>query len=116
MKETHQLLQDKGTQIFSKAFDIIDIKAIATFVNEVAEEFGSIDVLVNNAAVMPGTRLEQLDESTVDQVIAVNLKSSYFSHKVCQRLDEEIQWRIYRTYVQCHWAQWISGSIDLWCY
>ena len=81
LKETHQLLQNKGVQTFSKAFDIIDVKAIATFVNEVAAEFGSIDVLVNNAAIMPGTRLEQLEESTVDKVIAVNLKAPIFLTK-----------------------------------
>jgi len=33
LKETHQHLQNKGIQIFSKAFDIIDVKAIATMVN-----------------------------------------------------------------------------------
>ncbi len=81
LKETERLLVKAGVENFSKVFDLRDIGAIASFIDEAAGSFGGIDVLVTNAAVMPGSRLEQLDVSTVDEILEVNLRAPIFFTK-----------------------------------
>jgi len=49
-------------------------------VNKVMDEFGRIDLLVNNAGVAPKERLDLLEtsEESFDFVIDINLKATYF--------------------------------------
>ncbi len=75
LEATHRLVEKTGSKTFSRAIDIRDASAIAGFVSDAAGSLGRVDVLVNNAAVMPGTRLETLSEETIDHVLAVNLKA-----------------------------------------
>ncbi len=44
----------------------------------VNREFGSVDILVNNAAVVPATQFEEVSEAEWDLVFAVNLKGALF--------------------------------------
>ncbi|MGG1400959.1 3-oxoacyl-ACP reductase family protein [Bacillus salipaludis] len=63
-------------QAFSS--DVNDIKAVRTLVDEVVEEFGTVDVLVNNAGVnIPKPALEVTEEDW-DKVLDTNLKSVFF--------------------------------------
>ena len=39
---------------------------------------GRIDILVNKAGIFPGTTTATTDESTFDEVYAVNVKARYF--------------------------------------
>ncbi|MDG5788497.1 SDR family NAD(P)-dependent oxidoreductase [Evansella sp. AB-P1] len=58
--------------------DVSDSQQVNKMVEKIKEEFGTIDVLVNNAGSMVRrSRLEDLDEGLWDQVIEVNLKSVY---------------------------------------
>ncbi|MDN5212959.1 SDR family oxidoreductase [Fulvivirgaceae bacterium BMA12] len=75
LEATHGLVEKTGAKTFSKAIDIRDVNAITAFVRDAAHALGGVDVLVNNAAVMPGSRLEILTEETIDHVLAVNLKA-----------------------------------------
>ncbi|KPK80633.1 MAG: 3-ketoacyl-ACP reductase [Bacteroides sp. SM23_62_1] len=53
-------------------------------VNKVVEEFGTIDVLVNNAGITKDTLLMRMTEEQWDAVINVNLKSVFNFTKVVQ--------------------------------
>ena len=52
---------------------------------EVAEEFGSIDVLVNNAGITKDNLLMRISEDDFDTVIEVNLKSVFNMTKAVQK-------------------------------
>jgi 3-oxoacyl-[acyl-carrier protein] reductase len=54
-------------------------KAAAT----VAAEFGGLDILCANAGIFPQAKLEELTESTWDEVFATNLKGMLFSIQAC---------------------------------
>ncbi len=47
------------------------------FVAEVHKEFGSIDVLINNAGITKDNLLMRMSEADFDKVIAINLKSVF---------------------------------------
>lgn len=64
------------------------------FVDAVLEQFGHIDVLVNNAGVAPEVRADILEatEESFDRVIAINLRGPYFlTQRVAKHMIEYVQ-------------------------
>lgn len=62
------------------AGDIGDLTCHARMIDEVCSEFGSIQLLVNNAGVAPSQRLDILNmtEESYDRVMGINLKGPLF--------------------------------------
>jgi len=65
--------------------DAGDFNASETLVNSVVEDFGTIDVLVNNAGITRDTLLMRMTEQQWDEVINANLKSVFNLVKAVQR-------------------------------
>jgi 3-oxoacyl-[acyl-carrier protein] reductase len=57
--------------------DVSDAKQVELLVKRTFDEFGRIDVLVNNAAIQSRFKIEELSEETWDRTIDVNLKSAF---------------------------------------
>lgn len=62
-----------------------DFKASEELVNQVVEDFGTVNVLVNNAGITQDNLLMRMSEEQWDQVIDVNLKSVFNMTKACLR-------------------------------
>ncbi len=64
--------------LFYMQGDVVDAHCRETFVREVCNVFGNIDVLINNAGVAPLTRTDLLNmtEESFDRVISINLKGN----------------------------------------
>ena len=58
--------------------DVSDVDAIKDMVSSVVDRFGTVDILVNNAAVVHDTAIEDIDENEWDRIMAINLKSVFF--------------------------------------
>lgn len=43
------------------------------------ETYGRVDVLINNAGIMCLSKIEQLDDESIDQILAINLKGSLYT-------------------------------------
>jgi 3-oxoacyl-[acyl-carrier protein] reductase len=54
-------------------------------VDQVAQDFGSIDILINNAGITKDNLLMRMSEEDFDKVIEVNLKSIFNMTKAVQR-------------------------------
>ncbi len=54
-----------------------DYEAAQTLVADIIKEFGSVDVLINNAGITKDNLLMRISENDFDQVIEVNLKSVF---------------------------------------
>ena len=65
--------------------DAADHKAAEELVNSVVRDFGSLDVLVNNAGITRDTLLMRMSEQQWDEVILANLKSVFNLTKAVQR-------------------------------
>lgn len=65
--------------------DAADFKAADELVNQVVAEFGTVDVLVNNAGITRDTLLMRMSEQQWDEVINANLKSVFNLTKAVQR-------------------------------
>lgn len=65
--------------------DAADFKAADELVNAVVADFGTVDVLVNNAGITRDTLLMRMSEQQWDEVINANLKSVFNLTKAVQR-------------------------------
>ncbi|CAM3303556.1 3-oxoacyl-[acyl-carrier-protein] reductase [Flavobacterium longum] len=65
--------------------DAADFAQAENFVNAVVEDFGSVDVLINNAGITKDNLLMRMSEEDFDKVIAVNLKSVFNMTKAIQK-------------------------------
>ncbi|MBI3510664.1 MAG: 3-oxoacyl-[acyl-carrier-protein] reductase [Bacteroidetes bacterium] len=65
--------------------DAADFKAAEDLVNAVVTDFGTVDVLVNNAGITRDTLLMRMSEQQWDEVIKANLKSVFNLTKAVQR-------------------------------
>jgi 3-oxoacyl-[acyl-carrier protein] reductase len=67
-----------GGQALPIAADLGDPDLVEALVPQVIAEFGGIDVLVNNAGILPvATRSQQVERASWDRVIAVNLTAPW---------------------------------------
>jgi len=70
-------LSAHGTKVKGYKSDAADFEAAQQLVDDVVTEFGTIDVLVNNAGITRDTLLMRMSEEQWDEVIRVNLKSVF---------------------------------------
>jgi 3-oxoacyl-[acyl-carrier protein] reductase len=70
--------QDK---VLTLCIDITDENQVQEAVRKTVQEFGTIDILVNNAGIVCPAPLEDVKEAEWDDVVAVNLKGSFFCTK-----------------------------------
>jgi len=67
-----------GAKAVAAAIDISDSDACTALVNQTVRDFGSIDVLVNNAGVnLPGV-FHEVSNETIDRTLNVNVKGAMF--------------------------------------
>ncbi len=72
-----QELQAFGVKAKGFRSDASDYKAAEELINQVITEFGTLDVLVNNAGITKDGLLMRMSEEQWDTVITVNLKSVF---------------------------------------
>jgi NAD(P)-dependent dehydrogenase (short-subunit alcohol dehydrogenase family) len=70
-------LAERGAQALPFAGDVSAAETAAGAVALALERFGRLDVLFNNAGIMPHGDMAELDEATWERVMAVNVKSMY---------------------------------------
>jgi NAD(P)-dependent dehydrogenase (short-subunit alcohol dehydrogenase family) len=63
-----------GGDVFAAICDVTDRDDVLRFIASVEDDFGSIDVLVNNAGIIQVGPLESMVEDDFDRALAVNLK------------------------------------------
>lgn len=67
------LAAELGANVAWHALDVTDAQSFATFTDAAAERFGRVDVLVNNAGVMPLSPLAALKQDEWTRMIDVNI-------------------------------------------
>lgn len=78
-------LASKGVKAKGYRSDASDYAQAEKLINDVVAEFGSLDVLINNAGITQDTLLLRMSEEQWDKVINVNLKSCFNTVKAATK-------------------------------
>ena len=70
-------IQSVGKKALAIEVDVSSEQAVTLMIKRTQEEFGTIDVLVNNAGIYPSTTIEELTNQSWDQVIGTNLTGPF---------------------------------------
>lgn len=85
-QELENELQVFGTKVKGYQSDAANFELAHQFVDQVIADFGSIDILINNAGITKDNLLMRISEDDFDKVIEVNLKSVFNMTKAVQRI------------------------------
>ncbi len=78
-------LKSYGIEAKGYASDASDFNASQEFVDQVAKDFGRVDILINNAGITRDGLLMRMTEDQWDLVLKVNLKSIFNLTKAVQK-------------------------------
>ena len=80
---TEERINENGGESIYIETDVSKVKDLEEAIKETVEQFGSLDVMVNNAGIYPGlTPIEEITEEDYDQLMAINLKGTFFGSKL----------------------------------
>lgn len=77
-KTAHDIAEETGRVVRFQAADLCDVDALMLFVDACVNQFGRIDILVNDAATTVRKPFLEITPAEFDRVIAVNAKATYF--------------------------------------
>jgi 3-oxoacyl-[acyl-carrier protein] reductase len=78
-------LAAKGIKAKGYRSDASDFAQAEKLINDVVAEFGTLDILINNAGITQDTLLLRMSEAQWDKVINVNLKSCFNTVKAATK-------------------------------
>lgn len=78
-------LRDAGHEAIAMPLDVRDEAAFRLSFDTAVRRFGGVDVMVNNAARTPSTSLWDIGAEEWDEVLAVNLRGSFFGCRIAGR-------------------------------
>jgi pteridine reductase len=77
--ETVAEIRALGVEAEAFQGDLSRMEDIRALIGAIDERWGRLDVLVNSAAIFPRTPWDEIDETTWDRTLAVNLKGPFFT-------------------------------------
>lgn len=73
LKTIEQEIRQVGGEAFSVAMDVADKSSVHTGVQELQEHYGAIDILINNAGIMPASDIDAFKIDEWDNMVHVNI-------------------------------------------
>lgn len=84
LADTAALVEEAGRQCYTAALDVTDPQRCRDFVQEAADTFGRVDVLVNNAGLGTGVPASKETPEEFSRVVDVNLEGAYWMAQAVQ--------------------------------
>src|SRR5713226_4240659 len=82
-------IEDKGGRALTAKADVSNPQAVRGMFDAAEAAFGGVDVLVNNAGIMPLSTIADTDDATFERLINVNLKGTFNTmREAAKRLRE----------------------------
>jgi 3-oxoacyl-[acyl-carrier protein] reductase len=84
-QDTVMAVRDIGQKAIAVACDVSSSKQVGAAFEEVANHFGRIDILINNAGLLRDNLLFKMSEDDWDKVLDVHLKGSFLCSQAVQQ-------------------------------
>ncbi len=91
-EEAAQKIKSNGAKTISIAGDISKSDDVDEVFKAAKDEFGGVDILINNAGITRDNLMMRMDEKAWDMVMAVNLKGSFLCTKAASRGMMKKRW------------------------
>ncbi len=85
MDEYEKLAAETGQKVVFKQANVADEEQISSVVNEILEESGGLDVLVNNAGITRDGLFFRMSSKDWNDVLTINLTSAFYISKIVSR-------------------------------
>ncbi|RLI44569.1 hypothetical protein DRO61_12010 [Candidatus Bathyarchaeota archaeon] len=82
LESLEKKIKEKGGEVLTVPTDLTDEKAILSLKDKVMDEYGYLDVLVNNAATSPWKTFEDMTIRDWDLTLSVNLRAQFILSKM----------------------------------
>lgn len=93
--------------------DVSDYEKCETFIQNVIKEYGSLDILINNAGITKDGLLMKMSEEDFDKVIETNLKGTFNTIRFATRQMLKQRNRANHQHVLCSGCYWKCRSGEL---
>lgn len=84
MESVEQELLSMGVKAKGYAADVANYESAQQFVKTVLDDFGAVDILINNAGITDDAAVKRMSEEQFDRVVGTNLKSVFCMTKAIQ--------------------------------
>ena len=91
-RETAAAITDGGGRALAIQADVADQEQVEAMMKQILNEYGRLDILINNAGITRDNLLPRLRESDWDAVLNVNLKGAYNCAKAVMRPMLKARW------------------------
>jgi NAD(P)-dependent dehydrogenase (short-subunit alcohol dehydrogenase family) len=82
--EVVQIIKDRGGEAIANYGDVGDWNGSEELVQQAIDEFGALDIVVNNAGILRDVSITRMTEADWDAVIRVHLKGTFnMTHHAC---------------------------------
>lgn len=78
VQETESLLYSLGNKGHGQALDVSSKADVEKFMQDVAERYGRIDILINSAGFFPITKAAAISENEWNDVVKINLSGAFW--------------------------------------
>jgi 3-oxoacyl-[acyl-carrier protein] reductase len=90
--ETVAAVEAAGGKAAAYQVDLTDVDALRAAVRRVRDDLGDVSILVNNAAVRPQHRIDEIEPADFDGVVAVNMRAPFFTAQAVLPAMREQGW------------------------
>jgi len=71
-------IENLGSKAIAVKADVSKSSELRAMVNTCIETFGTVDILVNNAGILAFGTIEDIDDESLEQVLAINFKGTFY--------------------------------------
>ena len=81
-----------GAKAIPYKIDVGDFREVNEIIEKIVQDFGTIEILINNAGITKDTLLIRMKEEDFDKVIRVNLKGTFNFTRACAKYMMKERW------------------------
>jgi 3-oxoacyl-[acyl-carrier protein] reductase len=85
LKQLESAAKEAGHSVITRCVDITNDAKLTETLEGLAEEFGGVGILVNNAGITRDKLMMQMDADDYDKLMAVNLRAAFMATKTVLR-------------------------------